>query len=282
MTVRTVKVVSNARDVVDGVGVPLRRAFGSPEEAPLYDPFLLLDELHAESFDQFEPSFPQHPHRGMETVTYMLRGTMRHRDSLGNNGLVDSGGIQWITAGHGIVHEEATEQEHGGLQGFQLWINLPASHKDMAPRYGSVAASRIPTVSLRGNASARVLAGAIDDARGPLTELIAAPLILDISIEPGGALALPTPSDFTCVAYVIKGALTFEPPRGEVFGMYKVVLFEQGDALIAHASASGARLLLLAGKPLHEPIAWRGPIVVNTEEELTRSFEEYRNGAFTR
>jgi len=268
-----------ARPTIEGAGVHLHRAFGTTGEALLFDPFLLLDDFRADDPREFVRGFPWHPHRGMETVTYMLEGRVRHGDSLGNRGVIGAGDLQWMSAGGGIVHEEMPEREAGRLGGFQLWVNLPRTVKLSPPRYQEIAAASVPMVEQGGSARVRVLAGTFDGVTGPVRDVAADPLYLDVTLLPGAALSLAVPPDHTALAYVIEGTASFAPGASPA-GNRTVVLMGPGDTVEAAAGVEGARFLALAGKPLKEPIAWGGPIVMNTDDELRQAFAEYRDGTF--
>jgi redox-sensitive bicupin YhaK (pirin superfamily) len=278
-TPRPIRQARAARPTLEGAGVHLHRAFGSTGEAVLYDPFLLLDDFRTDDPKEFVRGFPWHPHRGIETVTYMLTGRMRHGDSLGNRGTIGPGDLQWMSAGGGIVHEEMPERSEDGLGGFQLWVNLPRALKTSAPRYQELAAASVPTVERPDGTRVRVLAGAFDGVRGPVRDVAAEPLYLDVTLPLGGRLALPVPADHTLLCYVTEGAGTFAAGATPT-ERRTVLLMGPGDTLEVEAGVEGCRFLAIAGRPLNEPIAWRGPIVMNTEEELDQAFRDYREGTF--
>ncbi len=262
----------------DGAGVRLNRVIGQPA-LPDLDPFLMLDEFGSDDPKAYIAGFPEHPHRGFETVTYMLAGRMRHRDSAGNEGLLGPGSVQWMTAGRGIVHSEMPEQEEGLMQGFQLWVNLPAKDKMTAPRYQDIAADRVPSVDLGGGASAKVLAGVLAGARGPVDPGATEPVYLDIALEPGATADIPLPAGHNAFAYVYEGRAAIGEPR-EAVGRGRIAVLSPGETVRRAAGADGARLILVAGKPLREPVAKYGPFVMNTEAELVQAFEDYRSGRF--
>jgi redox-sensitive bicupin YhaK (pirin superfamily) len=283
--VRPVRAVFRGLPASDGAGVTLTRIVGQ-EALPDLDPFLLLDEFGSDDPKSYIAGFPEHPHRGFETVTYMLAGRMRHRDNQGNSGLLTAGSVQWMTAGRGIVHSEMPEQEEGLMQGFQLWVNLPASDKMTAPRYQDIAPERIPSVAFDGGV-VRVLAGRYGDAEGPVTGISVEPTYLDVTLDAGASFRTAIPPGHTAFLYAFEGALvagdevfsagdeTSRPiERGEL------AVLGSGDAVVARAGASGARFILVAGRPLGEPIARYGPIVMNTRAELQRAFDDLRNGTF--
>ena len=261
----------------DGAGVSLLRIIGQPA-LPDLDPFLLLDAFGSDEPAAYIAGFPSHPHRGFETVTYMLAGRMRHRDNAGNEGLLGPGSVQWMTAGRGIVHSEMPEQEAGLMQGFQLWVNLPAKDKMTAPRYQDIAADRVPEVDLGGGARVKVLAGEIAGVRGPVDPGATAPIFLDLRLEPGGAARIALPEAHNAFAYVFEGEAQVGEP-GETLKDGQIGVLSIG-ADVALASRTGGRLILVAGKPLREPVARAGPFVMNTRAELAQAFEDFRAGRF--
>jgi len=261
----------------DGAGVKLLRIIGQPA-LPDLDPFLMLDAFGSDDPQAYIAGFPSHPHRGFETVTYMLAGRMRHKDNAGNEGLLGPGSVQWMTAGRGIVHSEMPEQTEGLMQGFQLWVNLPAKDKMTAPRYQDIAADRVPTADLGGGASARVLAGGVGGVTGPVDPGETAPIFLDISLGAGAATKLALPEGHNAFVYVFEGAASVGEP-GETLAAGRVGVLSAGGE-VALASPGGGRLILVAGKPLREPVAKYGPFVMNTQAELRQAFEDYRAGRF--
>jgi hypothetical protein len=261
----------------DGAGVKLSRIIGQPA-LPDLDPFLMLDEFGSDDPAAYIAGFPSHPHRGFETVTYMLAGRMRHQDSVGNVGLLGPGSVQWMTAGRGIVHSEMPEQAEGLMQGFQLWVNLPAKDKMTAPRYQDIAAERVPTADLGAGATARVLAGEIAGVRGPVDPGETQPIFLDIQLEPGAAATIPLPDGHNAFAYVYEGEAQVGE-AGERLVKGRIGVLSPGGDLVL-ASKAGARLIVVAGKPLREPVAKYGPFVMNTEAELKQAFEDFRAGRF--
>jgi quercetin 2,3-dioxygenase len=261
----------------DGAGVKLLRIIGQPS-LPDLDPFLLLDAFGSDDPAAYIGGFPSHPHRGFETVTYMLAGRMRHRDNAGNEGLLGPGSVQWMTAGRGIVHSEMPEQESGLMQGFQLWVNLPAKDKMTAPRYQDIAASLVPEVDLGGGARVKVLAGETAGVRGPVDPGETAPIFLDVRLAAGGQARIPLPQGHNAFAYVFEGeALVGEPGQSLPAGRIGVL---SAGGEVSLASSQGGRLILVAGKPLREPVAKYGPFVMNTEAELAQAFEDFRAGRF--
>jgi len=283
-TLRHIQYLIEPQSVIEGAGVKLRRSFGPHPSNPL-DPFLLLDNFSFKDPIQGPiAGFPTHPHRGIETVTYMLEGYTRHRDSLGNVDTIGPGDIQWMTAGGGILHEEMPRQdENGHVDGFQLWVNLPAAQKMIPPRYQGVTAKDIPTVDKNG-VHARIVAGEFEGVSGPITEIAANPLYMDITLDPGAELLLPVPEGHTVLAYLFEGEGLFDADEGEVLvPAVHLITFEEGDHVRVQATPdSHARFLLLAGAPFNEPIFPYGPFVMNTREEIIQAFEELRNGTFVR
>jgi len=262
----------------DGAGVRLNRVIGTGQ-LPALDPFLMLDEFGSDDPQAYIGGFPSHPHRGFETVTYMLAGRMRHRDNAGNEGLLQPGSVQWMTAGRGIVHSEMPEQDHGLMRGFQLWVNLPAREKMTAPRYQDIQPDRIPEVDLGGGARARVLAGEIAGLRGPVQAEATQPLYLDLGLAPGARLAVPVPVGHNGFVYVYEGELEAGAPA-EQLGKGRIGVLSDGSRLDLVAGPAGAQLILVAGRPLREPVAKYGPFVMNTEAELRQAFDDYRAGRF--
>ncbi len=260
----------------DGAGVRMTRVIGS-QLLDSFDPFLLLDEFRSDDPNDYIAGFPDHPHRGFETVTYMLAGRMRHGDNQGNSGLLGPGSVQWMTAGRGIVHSEFPEQEKGLMWGFQLWVNLPASDKMTAPRYQDVQADQVPEVELGPGARARVLVGTLNGVSGPVTNVATEPVYFDLHLEPGTSYTVELPESHNVFAYVYQGdakvgAAATQIERGEL------ALTTRGTTLPVTAGAKGARLIVVAGRPLNEPVARYGPFVMNTADELHQAFADYRAG----
>ncbi len=296
---RKVLKVLKSQPTLEGAGVHLRRGFGF-REVPMFDPFLLFDDFRQDDPAKFLPGFPWHPHRGIETITYMLRGTAEHGDSLGNKGVIGPGDVQWMTAGSGIIHQEMPKGGRDGrMGGFQLWANLPASQKMMDPRYRDIPASDIPEVALPGGTTVRIIAGRVGRTRGPVKDIVIDPEYLDVSVPAGASFSHPTKPGHTVVAYVIEGqgcfsrgerapSYDFEPAsyfdleRPPTLGNYSVILFDDGDRIEVPAGDAPFRFLLFSGRPLREPVAWQGPIVMNTQEELRTAFREFRAGTFIR
>lgn len=278
MSARSVTSVIRGTPTSDGAGVRLTRVIGGPV-LPDLDPFLLLDEFGSDSPDDYIAGFPDHPHRGFETVTYMLDGRMRHRDNQGNSGLLGPGSIQWMTAGRGIVHSEMPEQEEGLMRGFQLWVNLPASDKMTEPRYQDIAASDIPEVELGSGVRVRVLSGQFDDVTGPVAGVAVQPLYLDIELPTAASLSPALPELHTAFLYVFEGSLVAGATK-ETVNKHELAVLEEGTEVPLVSGADGARMILVAGKSIGEPVARYGPFVMNTREELQQAFEDFSAGRF--
>jgi hypothetical protein len=267
-----------AKKTVDGAGVTLRRAFGF-SEVPSVDPFLLFDHFGSTNPAEYLKGFPWHPHRGIETVTYMISGEVEHGDSLGNRGVISSGDIQWMTAGSGIVHQEMPRRWKGLMQGFQLWVNLPGKKKMMDPRYRGITAGMVPVVEADG-ARVKVIAGTFDEIAGPVADLVVDVEYLDVSLEPHAVFTRPIKSGHRSFVYLFDGSATIgdSPDLCESGG--GAVFAAQSGAVGIAAGKEAARFLLVSGAPLDEPVSWCGPIVMNTAEECTRAFREYEEGTF--
>lgn len=285
-TFRPISNVIEPNQVIEGAGVLLRRSI-SPSRDNLFDPFLLFD--HFAFNDPIEGplvGFPMHPHRGIETVTYMLEGSVHHRDSLGNSGLIGSGDVQWMTSGSGIMHEEMPRRSpQGNVFGFQLWVNLPAAQKMSQPRYQEVNAETIPTVD-RDGATIRIVAGEIDGVQGPVTEIAANPVYLDVELDPGSSFSYPIPLGHTAVAYVFEGEGDFgvqDNGHGQLISAVHLIVFADGDSIQVQSTPdSGVRFMLMAGAPFKEPIVPYGPFVMNTPEEIQQALVDLRNGTFVK
>lgn len=299
-SIRKIKKLLKAKPTIEGAGVHLKRGFGRPE-APEFDPFLMLDDFHSNNPAHYLPGFPWHPHRGIETITYVFEGRVEHGDSLGNKGVIGPGDLQWMSAGSGIIHQEMPKQSQtGGLWGLQFWANLPASRKMTAPRYRDVKAADIPEVNLDGGVKIKVIAGKVAKVQGPVDDIVSDPEMLDVSLAPGAVFERAIPEDHTVFAYIIEGELYFDdalatrghddwsPDTPELerrggCGAETVALFEpQGNVVHISANDHFARFVLVSGKPIGEPIAWQGPIVMNTPEELKTAFDELRFGTFVK
>ncbi|MBI5305724.1 MAG: pirin family protein [Chloroflexi bacterium] len=266
--------------VIEGAGVRLKRSF--PGQALDYpDPFLLFDHFGSDDPNDYLAGFPMHPHRGIETVTYMLSGVVAHRDSIGNAGTIGAGDAQWMTAGRGILHEEMPQRAQDRLDGFQLWVNLPAKSKMIPPRYQDISAASIPTVTRDAGIAIRVIAGQVDGVRGPVTDIIADPTYLDVSVPAHATFTHAIESGHTVIAYVFEGAGAFGASR-ETMGAPRLIVFGDGDAIQVRAEKSGVRFLLMSGKPSYEPIARYGPFVMNTREEILQTLRELEDGTFAR
>jgi quercetin 2,3-dioxygenase len=297
MSIRPVKRVLQAKDTVEGAGVRLKRAFGFGDTEE-FDPFLLFDDFRNERPEDFLKGFPWHPHRGIETITYVLAGTVEHGDSLGNSGNLRAGDVQWMTAGSGIMHQEMPKGDpRGRMHGFQLWANLPASLKMTAPRYQDVLSEAIPEITEDDGTHVRVVCGEFWGKKGPVEGVAADPRYLDVSVPPGKRKVLPVETERHAFAYVFAGSGTFRDasaPRqvltervgdgGEATyaqtGDRSLVVFDRGDEVVVQAGDEGIRFLLVSGKPIEEPVAWYGPIVMNTKDELRQAWTELRDGTF--
>jgi len=297
ITTRKIRKVFMSKPTIEGAGVHLRRGFGF-SEVPLFDPFLLFDDFRADDKSLYIKGFPWHPHRGIETITYVLGGDVEHGDSMGNKGVISAGDVQWMTAGSGIIHQEMPQGDADGrMQGFQLWANLPASMKLMDPRYRDVKAVQIPEIEVTGGSRIKIIAGKVGAAEGPVRDIVIDPEYLDVSVPANSTLRHPTERGHTVLAYIIEGqgcfcrekkpfsfevdgANYFDMETGPFVGNCGLVLFEDGDEIEVNTEGDPVRFLLISGKPIGEPVAWRGPIVMNTSEELETAFEEYSNGTF--
>ena len=297
MSIRPIKRLVKAKPTMEGAGVRLRRAFGFGNTSD-FDPFLLLDDFRNDRPEDYRAGFPWHPHRGIETITYVLAGTVEHGDSMGNQGTIGKGDVQWMTAGSGIIHHEMPEGDADGLMhGFQLWANLPASLKMTAPRYQDVKAADIPVVTDDDGTEARIVCGTFWGRKGPVDEVAIDPIYVDVSVPPGKRKSLPVATTRNAFAYVFGGAGDFCNASGplqvptEGVGWSdttppahadnrSLVLFDRGDEVTVQAGEEGIRFLLVSGRPLAEPVAWYGPIVMNTQEQLRQAFEELQSGTF--
>ncbi len=296
MSIRPVKRVIEASPVVEGAGVKLRRAFGFGQTNE-FDPFLLFDDFRNENPEDYHAGFPWHPHRGIETITYVLAGTVDHGDSLGNAGSLAAGDVQWMTAGRGILHQEMPHGDtHGRMHGFQLWANLPSSLKMTAPRYQDVVSGEIPEVTEDDGTKVRIICGDFWGKKGPVAGIAADPRYLDVWVPPGKRRTLTVETTRHAFAYVFQGSGTFREssrPFGvktettgtdiisrDETGNRTLVLFDRGDEVTVQAGDNGIRFLLVSGKPIEEPVAWYGPIVMNTQEELRQAYTELREGTF--
>lgn len=278
---RRIRSIHLSKPTLEGAGVYLRRAFGF-HEVPTFDPFLLLDDFRSENPNEYLDGFPWHPHRGIETITYMIAGKVEHGDSLGNKGVIGPGDVQWMTAGSGIIHQEMPAGDADGrMGGFQLWANLPAADKMMDPRYRDIRSDQIPVVTTKDGATVRVICGTIDGVKGPVQDIQIDPEYLDVDVRAGGSFRHPIPAGHTVFGYVIEGKGIFGRERTKA-GQNSLVLFEDGESVDILAGEEPVRFLLISGKPIAEPVAWYGPIVMNTSEDLQQALNDYRNGTFTR
>lgn len=264
----------------DGAGVSLTRVIGGPT-LPDLDPFLLLDEFGTDRPEDYIAGFPEHPHRGFETVTYMLDGRMRHRDNHGNEGLLTPGAVQWMTAGRGLVHSEMPEQQEGRMRGFQLWVNLPSKEKMTQPRYQEFPAEKMPVVQPADGVSVKVIAGEVDGARGPISQPATDPLYLDIALKAGSSWDYSLPEGHNAFAYVFEGAAVVgDGEDARRLDTHEMAVLGGGDLFKAAALDEDARLILVAGRPLREPVARYGPFVMNTKQELMQAFVDFQEGRF--
>ena len=290
MSIRPIKRLVKAQPALEGAGVRLDRAFGF-EPGSDCDPFLLLDDFRNEKPEEYQAGFPWHPHRGIETITYVLAGSVEHGDSLGNRGIIGAGDLQWMTAGSGIIHQEMPKGDpQGRMHGFQLWANLPSSLKMTAPRYQEVKKGDIPSVIDDDGTIVRVICGDFWGKRGPVDGIAADPVYLDVSVPPGKRKTLPAETGRHAFAYVIAGNGEFGgasaplpvPTEGgfPAAENRSLVLFDRGEQVSVRAGEEGVRFLLVSGRPLREPVAWLGPVAMNTEEELRQAFDELQRGTF--
>ncbi|KQN99398.1 MULTISPECIES: pirin family protein [Stenotrophomonas] len=264
----------------DGAGVRLTRVIGTPA-LPDLDPFLMLDEFGTDRAEDYIAGFPEHPHRGFETVTYMLDGRMRHRDNHGNEGLLTPGSVQWMTAGRGLVHSEMPEQESGRMRGFQLWVNLPARDKMTEPKYQEFAPDHIPQVAPAEGVTVKVIAGQVGEVHGPIVQPATDPLYLDVALAPGRVWSYELPDGHNAFAYVFEGGLTLgDGESARAVARHELAVLGGGRGLRLQAGAEGARLIVVAGRPLREPVARHGPFVMNTREQLMQAFVDYQEGRF--
>jgi redox-sensitive bicupin YhaK (pirin superfamily) len=277
---RKVQRIVEPRSVLEGAGVRLKRSIAGPELDYL-DPFLLFDHFGSDNPDDYLAGFPMHPHRGIETVTYMLAGEVRHRDSLGNSGTIGKGDVQWMTAGGGIMHEEMPAAREGKMAGFQLWVNLPARLKMSQPRYQEIAAAQIPAIEREDDVKILVIAGEVDGIKGPVTEIAADPTYMDVRIAPGGSFSQPVRRGHAAFAYVFEGKGLFDS-TGKAISHPKLVVFGDGDHVQVRTEDQSVRFLLVSGKPLNEPIARYGPFVMNTVQEIQQALQDLRDGTFVR
>jgi redox-sensitive bicupin YhaK (pirin superfamily) len=296
-TNRRIRKVMRSKPTIEGAGVHLKRAFGG-SEVPELDPFLLLDDFRSDDPRHYLKGFPWHPHRGIETITYVLQGKVEHGDSMKNEGVIGEGDVQWMTAGSGIIHQEMPKgNESGAMGGFQLWANLPASHKMMDPRYRGLTREEIPEVSTRNGVRVKIICGEMEGRKGPVADIITDPEYLDVTIPVHSEFTHRTRPGYAVFAYVIggeayfchekdpfgyemEGANYFDMDRKPTIGNDSLVVFDDGEQVVVSTGGESVRFLLVSGKPIGEPVAWYGPVVMNTQEELEIAFDEYRNGTF--
>ena len=294
---RKIKKIFKSKQTIEGAGVHLKRAFGSSEVGQ-FDPFLLLDDFRSENPNHYNKGFPWHPHRGIETITYILQGKVEHGDSLGNKGVIDAGDVQWMTAGSGIIHQEMPKGDASGrMEGFQLWANLPAAEKMMSPRYRDVKSNDIPVITLENDVQIKIICGTVNKIHGPVQDIMIDPEYLDITVPAHTVYEHPVKPGHTVFAYVIAGQgylckekkpFIYEAEGENSFDMETdplasngtLILFEDGRSVHIETGDASIRFLLISGKPLNEPVAWHGPIVMNNQAELQLAFDEYRAGTF--
>jgi hypothetical protein len=296
--VRKIEKIWKSRPTIEGAGVHLKRVFGF-QEVPRLDPFLLLDDFRSNNPAEYLAGFPWHPHRGIETITYVLDGKVEHGDSMGNKGIISSGDVQWMTAGSGIIHQEMPKGTSSGLMGgFQLWANLPASQKMMDPRYREVKRGEIPEAALDSGVKVKIICGRANGVSGPVKDIVTDPEYLDVMVPPKTAFTHPVKTGHTAFVYVIEGKGYFDQERNSfkhemaggnyfdfkrecLLGTESLALYERaGDQIMVTTEESSVRFLLVSGNPIGEPVAWYGPIVMNTQEELRIAFDEYQKGTF--
>ena len=278
MKIRKIKAVMEGQCVMEGAGVKLKRIFGFGDTA-LTDPFLLLDHFGSENPDDYTAGFPWHPHRGIETITYMLEGIVEHGDSLGNSGTIKNGQVQWMTAGSGIVHQEMPKAYKGVMRGFQLWANLPRAHKMTPPRYRDIKAEDMAEFKGK-NYTVKVICGEYGGVKGPAGDIIIKPWFFEVNAAPGAEFGMKLRPGDNLLCFVFEGSGYFDKAKAGELKPGQLAVMEDGDTLACKASDKGLRFMLIAGKPLKEPVAWRGPIVMNTEAELRQAFKEYEDGTF--
>ena len=294
---RKIHKIMMSKPTLEGAGVHLHRAFGF-SDTHTFDPFLLLDDFRNDNPADYAPGFPWHPHRGIETITYVLRGKVDHGDSMGNHGVITSGDVQWMTAGSGILHQEMPEGDPDGrMYGFQLWANLPRTHKMMVPRYQDIKSAQIPLVTLAGGVTVRLICGEVAGVRGPVQNIVIDPQVLDVTIPAKTRFTFPTQPGYTVFAYIIDGKATFcdeqdpfaydregsnyfDTQHDQWLGDRTLVVFEDGEQILVNTEDYPVRFLLISGRPIREPVAWYGPIVMNTEQDLRQDFDDQDQGTF--
>ncbi|NNL76611.1 MAG: pirin family protein [Desulfobacterales bacterium] len=296
-TTRKISKILKSKPTMEGAGVHLKRVFGF-DEIPTFDPFLLLDDFRSDNPAHYVKGFPWHPHRGIETITYILSGDVEHGDSLGNKGIIGSGDVQWMTAGSGIIHQEMPKgDKNGKMYGFQLWANLPSRVKMMNPRYRDIANEQIPEVKLPSGTTIKIISGEASGIKGPVQDIVIDPEYIDVAVPANSQFKHPTKQGHTVFAYIIDGQGYFSGEKNSstdegnkaalpdaqlnlLVDNGTIVLFHDGDEIIASTEEQKMRFLLISGKPIGEPVAWQGPIVMNTQEELQIAFKEYQQGTF--
>jgi quercetin 2,3-dioxygenase len=279
---RKIETIIEPQAVIEGAGVRLKRSIAT-RQLDYLDPFLLLDHFASDDPHDYEAGFPLHPHRGIETVTYMLKGEVRHRDTLGNSGSIGAGDVQWMTAGRGIMHEEMPQVRPEGIAGFQLWVNLPAKLKMTPPRYQDIRSGEIPEIIMKDRSRIRVITGTVGEVTGPVTEIAANPIYLDVLVPAHSSFQQPIERGHTAFAYVFEGEAKFsggDTEKGPLISNPKLLVLSDGDYLIVTTGEIPVRFLLVSGKPLHEPIARYGPFVMNTQDEIKQTLYELRMGTF--
>jgi redox-sensitive bicupin YhaK (pirin superfamily) len=294
---RKITKVFKSKPTIEGAGVHLKRVFGF-SEVPVFDPFLLLDDFRSDNPDHYVKGFPWHPHRGIETITYVLKGDVEHGDSLGNKGIISSGDVQWMTAGSGIIHQEMPKGDgNGKMYGFQLWANLPSREKMMDPRYRDVVDEQIPEIKLPNGTTIKIISGDVSGVKGPVQDIVIDPEYIDVTVPAGSEFRHPTKQGHTVFAYIIdgqgyfceeknpftyevEGLNYFDIQRDPFVGNVTIVLFSDGDEIKVFTEEHQVRFLMISGKPIGEPVAWYGPIVMNTRDELRIAFEEVKKGTF--
>ena len=281
LKIRKVERILQSKMTTEGAGVLLRRAFGF-DELGLLDPFLLLDFFGSDDPDDYTAGFPWHPHRGIETITYMVEGVVEHADSIGNKGVISSGGIQWMCAGSGIIHQEMPKPYSGTMRGFQLWVNIPSAHKMKIPDYQEFTVEKIPVVDAGSNIKVKVIAGEFCEISGPVSDPFIEPLYFDVSVPANSGFRTMVEPGHTVFAFVFEGEGTFNEAKSTLVTSGQLVKLSDGDTIEVSTQDKSVRFLLVAGKPLNEPVAWRGPIVMNTQEELLTAFREFREGTFVK
>ncbi|MEQ8285929.1 pirin family protein [Thalassospira sp.] len=275
---RGVKRVLRAMDTSDGAGVSLKRSIGSPQ-LDMLDPFLMLDSISTDNADDYIAGFPEHPHRGFETVTYMVEGAMGHKDSIGSEGVLRSGGVQWMTAGSGIIHSETPKQENGLLQGFQLWINLPAKDKMIDPRYQNIEAPDVPEIAVSEGVDLRLVAGEMFGKTGPINGISTDPVFVDVKLDAGAEVSIPMPEGHAGVVYVFIGDAVI---AGKDVPTHHLAVLRNGNSVTLKGGEDGGRMLVIAARPLHEQVVRYGPFVMSSKQELMQAFDDFQNGRFVR